>query len=62
MSPDWTEIPALENILQIVARTNNRAFVGLPLCKMSLSALCAILTMSVQQVDSLSTLRLASSM
>lgn len=30
--PEWTAVPALESMMQIVARTSSRIFVGLPLC------------------------------
>ncbi|KAK0212067.1 cytochrome P450 [Desarmillaria ectypa] len=30
---DWIEVPAYQTILQIVCRTTNRMFVGLPLCR-----------------------------
>ncbi|PBK86469.1 cytochrome P450 [Armillaria gallica] len=33
MTEDWVEVPAYETILQIVCRTSNRMFVGLPLCR-----------------------------
>ncbi|KAH8103294.1 cytochrome P450 [Cristinia sonorae] len=32
-SDEWTSLPALETVLAIVARTSNRVFVGLPLCR-----------------------------
>ncbi|KAK0493225.1 cytochrome P450 [Armillaria luteobubalina] len=33
MTEDWVEVPAYERILQIVCRTSNRMFIGLPLCR-----------------------------
>ncbi|KAK0212142.1 cytochrome P450 [Desarmillaria ectypa] len=33
MTEDWIEVPAYQTILQIVCRTTNRMFVGLPLCR-----------------------------
>lgn len=36
---EWTSVPALETIQQIVCRTSNRVFVGLPLCE-SFSLAC----------------------
>ncbi|KAK0448941.1 cytochrome P450 [Desarmillaria tabescens] len=35
MTEDWIEVPAYQKILQIVCRTTNRMFVGLPLCRNS---------------------------
>ncbi|KAJ6614631.1 cytochrome P450 [Mycena sp. CBHHK59/15] len=32
-SDEWTSVPAMETILQIVSRTSNRLFVGLPKCR-----------------------------
>lgn len=29
---EWTAVPALETMMQVVARTSSRIFVGLPLC------------------------------
>ncbi|KAK7446303.1 hypothetical protein VKT23_014509 [Stygiomarasmius scandens] len=33
LSDDWTVIPAFSTVMQIVCRTSNRLFVGLPLCR-----------------------------
>ncbi|KAF4621783.1 hypothetical protein D9613_012093 [Agrocybe pediades] len=30
---DWTAVPALGTVMQVVVRTSNRLFVGLPLCR-----------------------------
>ncbi|KAJ3559201.1 hypothetical protein NM688_g483 [Phlebia brevispora] len=30
---DWVKVPALNTIMQVVCRTSNRVFVGLPLCR-----------------------------
>lgn len=35
---EWVAVPAMDSIMQIVARTSNRIFVGLPLCKCPASA------------------------
>lgn len=32
---EWTSVPALETMMQIVCRASNRAFVGLPMCRNS---------------------------
>lgn len=32
-SDDWVKVPALDTIRQVVCRTSNRIFVGLPLCR-----------------------------
>lgn len=31
--PEWTAVPALNTMMQVVARTSSRIFVGLPLCR-----------------------------
>lgn len=28
----WVKMPALNTVLQVVSRTSNRIFIGLPLC------------------------------
>ncbi|CAL1702998.1 unnamed protein product [Somion occarium] len=33
LSDDWISVPALETVMQIVCRTSNRIFVGLPKCR-----------------------------
>ncbi|EPQ50638.1 cytochrome P450 [Gloeophyllum trabeum ATCC 11539] len=30
---DWVEVPAMESVMQIICRTSNRIFVGLPKCR-----------------------------
>ena len=34
---EWKSVPALDAIRQVVGRTSNRLFIGLPLCMFSLT-------------------------
>ena len=37
---EWTAVPALETMMQVVARTSSRIFVGQPLCAFVLGLRC----------------------